>query len=76
VNKPGHFWCGECGTDRRYEDAVTEIIDGEGLCCRCNKQLEAVCNVTPISTPLMNQRIAEGILRSEEEHLDGVGEDE
>lgn len=41
MNKPGHFWCEGCGTDRPYDDAVNEIINGEALCYRCNHQLEA-----------------------------------
>lgn len=73
--KPGHFWCEECGTDRPYDDAVNEIIDGEALCYRCNHQLETeLANSSPqhpltkaTQTPAMSNAIAKQILREADE---------
>lgn len=40
MTDPGHFYCTGCGCDRVYDDAVNDVINGEGLCYRCNKQLD------------------------------------
>jgi len=60
--EPDHFWCEGCGTDRPYDDAVNEIIDGEALCYRCNHQLEKEltqgCPQQPITAPGPDGRLA------------------
>lgn len=61
MNKPGHFWCAECGCDRPYCDAVNEIINGEALCHFCHKELE--------TNPELTEDVMEDVLVELEEEL-------
>ena len=39
-NKAEQFWCNGCGCERSVDDSVNTIKEGQGLCYRCNKDLE------------------------------------